>query len=107
MVYNVRVNVKRSSGRRPKFLFTAITKWVRGELLGKGTYGRVYLALDTSNGEMFAVKQVEKGKKGAEHLNFVPELKVEREILGELHHPHIVAYLGSEETATSLSMYVV
>ena len=39
--------------------FAAIFKWVRGELIGKGTYGRVYLALNVTTGEMIAVKQVE------------------------------------------------
>ena len=32
---------------------------MRGELIGKGTYGRVYLALNATTGEMIAVKQVE------------------------------------------------
>jgi serine/threonine protein kinase len=108
VVHNVRISTYQPiPEHRPKFLFTAITKWVRGDLLGKGTYGLVYLALDTSSGEMFAVKQVGKGNKDANYLKFVPELKMEGEILSGLHHPHIVAYLGSEETATSLSLYVV
>ncbi|KAF8550937.1 kinase-like protein [Imleria badia] len=55
---------------------------------------------------MFAVKQVGKGNKDANYLKFVPELKMEGEILSGLHHPHIVAYLGSEETATSLSLFL-
>ena len=36
-----------------------VFKWVKGELIGKGTYGRVYLALNATTGEMIAVKQVE------------------------------------------------
>ena len=70
--------------------------------MGKGTYGRVYLAVDTSTGENFAVKQVD--KRG--QTDFLLELKTEREILSGLDHPHIVAYLGTEETDTFLSMYV-
>jgi len=85
---------------------TVISKWVHRSLLGRGTYGSVYLALDTSTGKMFAVKQVEKGNGNTERLNFVPELMMEREILSRLHHRHIVAYLGSEETTSFLSMYV-
>lgn len=30
----------------------ATFKWVRGELIGRGTYGRVYLALNATTGEM-------------------------------------------------------
>lgn len=55
---------------------------------------------------MAAVKQVEKNKD-AQRLNLVSELKKEQEILRGLDHPNIVAYLGSEETPTCLSMYVV
>jgi serine/threonine protein kinase len=40
-------------------LFSATFQWVRGELIAKGSYGRVYLALNVSNGELMAVKQVE------------------------------------------------
>ncbi|KAI9459988.1 kinase-like protein [Boletus coccyginus] len=83
-----------------------ISEWTRGELLGKGTYGLVYLALDTSTGDMFAVKQVEKRYRNAQHLNFVAELKMEREILSGLDHPHIIAYLGFEETTVFLSIFL-
>ena len=33
--------------------------WVKGELIGKGSFGKVYLALNATAGEMIAVKQVE------------------------------------------------
>ncbi|KAJ8080038.1 mitogen-activated protein kinase kinase kinase [Marasmius tenuissimus] len=36
----------------------ATFKWVRGELIGKGTYGRVYLATNATTGEAMAIKQV-------------------------------------------------
>ncbi|KAH0829174.1 hypothetical protein J3R83DRAFT_2703 [Lanmaoa asiatica] len=81
-----------------------LSKWVRGTFLGAGTYGRVYLALNSSSGEMIAVKQVKKDDKDAQRLSFVPKLKMEREILSRLDHPHIIGYLGSEETATSLNI---
>lgn len=87
--------------------FFAASKWVLGTLLGKGTYGHVYLALDQSTGEMIAVKQVEKRNKNAQGLEFVLLLRKEQQILQGLDHPNIVAYLGSEETPTHLSMYVV
>jgi hypothetical protein len=83
---------------------TVISNWLRGTLLGKGTYGRVYLAMDTSTGEMFAVKQVERAL--AQNL-ILSELKTERDILRGLNRPHIVAYLGAEDTPTFLNTYVV
>lgn len=88
-----------------------ILKWVRGELIAKGTYGRVYLALDATTGEMFAVKQVEipiaastSDRKVSRQMEFVQALKTEIETLKDLDHPHIVQYLGFEETKTFLSM---
>jgi mitogen-activated protein kinase kinase kinase len=88
---------------------SAIFKWVRGELIGKGTYGRVYLALNATTGEMIAVKQVEipitaSDRKDSRQMSFVQALKMESETLKDLDHPHIVQYLGFEETPTFLSM---
>ncbi|KAG2755579.1 Pkinase-domain-containing protein [Suillus brevipes Sb2] len=90
-----------------------ILKWVRGELIAKGTYGRVYLALDATTGEMFAVKQVENfiaastsDRKVTRQMEFVQALKTEIETLKDLDHPHIVQYLGFEETKTFLSIFL-
>ena len=89
----------------------AIFRWVRGELIGKGTYGRVYLALNATTGEMIAVKQVEiprtaSDKDDSRQVSVVEALKLESETFAELDHPNIVSYLGFEETPTFLSMYV-
>ncbi|KAG8683297.1 hypothetical protein FRC09_016168, partial [Ceratobasidium sp. 395] len=39
--------------QRPTF------KWVKGQLIGRGSFGRVYHAMNLTTGEMIAVKQVE------------------------------------------------
>ena len=87
----------------------AIFKWVRGELIGKGTYGRVYLALNATTGEMIAVKQVEipqtaSDKNDSRQAIYVKALKSESETLKDLDHPNVVQYLGFEETPNFLSM---
>ena len=84
-------------------------KWIRGELLSKASYGRVYLALNATTGEMIAVKQVEipqtaSDKNDSRQSTFVQALKSESETLKDLDHPNIVQYLGFEETPTFLSM---
>jgi len=84
-------------------------KWVRGELIGKGTYGGVYLALNTATGKMIAVKQIElpqtaSDKSDARQYTIVQALKSEIETLRDLDHPNIVQYLGFEETPANLSM---
>ncbi|PPQ73534.1 hypothetical protein CVT26_010345 [Gymnopilus dilepis] len=86
-------------------------KWVRGELLGKGTYGRVYLALNATTGEMMAVKQVElpqtaSDKNDSRQHTVVQALKMESETLRDLDHPNIVQYLGFEETPSNLSIFL-
>ncbi|KAF9264082.1 kinase-like protein [Marasmius fiardii PR-910] len=85
-------------------------KWVRGELIGRGTYDRVYLALNTSTGGMMAVKQVELptavNREQARQTSFLQALKREMETLEYLDHPNIVKYLGFEETSSILSIFL-
>jgi mitogen-activated protein kinase kinase kinase len=88
-----------------------VSKWVRGELIAKGTYGRVYLALNSTTGELFAVKQFENpiaasasDRKDNRQMESVQAFKTEIEMLKDLDHPHIVQYLGFEETKTFLNM---
>ncbi|CEH17541.1 ste ste11 protein kinase [Ceraceosorus bombacis] len=88
-----------------------VFKWVKGDLIGKGTYGRVYLALNATTGEMIAVKQVELPNTDSDRLDvrqkgMVDALKSEIETLKDLDHPHIVAYLGFEETRQFLSIFL-
>ncbi|KAG1757666.1 kinase-like domain-containing protein [Suillus lakei] len=90
-----------------------IFKWVRGELIGKGTYARVYLALNATTGEMIAAKQVKiptiastSDRKDNRQMECVQALKREIETLKDLDHPHIVQYLGFEETKTFLSVFL-
>ncbi|KAI0931861.1 hypothetical protein AcW2_000643 [Taiwanofungus camphoratus] len=88
-----------------------IFRWVRGELIGKGTYGKVYLALNATTGEMIAVKQVEiprtaSDKDDTRQVSVVEALKLESETLKDLDHSNIVQYLGFEETPTFLSIFL-
>jgi len=91
---------------------TAIFKWVRGELIGKGTYGKVYVALNATTGEMIAVKQVEiprteNDRNDSRQVTVVEALKLESETLKDLDHQNVVQYLGFEETPRYLSMLVI
>ncbi|KZS96120.1 kinase-like protein [Sistotremastrum niveocremeum HHB9708] len=89
----------------------AVFKWVKGELIGKGTYGRVYLAMNATTGEVVAVKQVELPKtlsdrEDSRQQSVVEALKAESETLKDLDHVNIVQYLGIEETADHLSIFL-
>lgn len=82
---------------------------MKGELIGKGTYGHVYIGFNVTNGEMIAVKQVElprteSDKDDNRQLSVVEALKSEMELLKDLEHEKIVSYLGFDETPTHLSI---
>ncbi|KAF5375044.1 hypothetical protein D9758_000365 [Tetrapyrgos nigripes] len=85
--------------------------WVKGGLIGRGTYGRVFLAMNATTGEMMAVKQVEipqtaSDKNDSRQVTVVQALKMESETLKDLDHPNIVQYLGFEETPDNLSIFL-
>ncbi|KAF9519776.1 hypothetical protein BS47DRAFT_1336478 [Hydnum rufescens UP504] len=86
-------------------------KWVKGDLIGKGTFGRVYLALNATTGDMMAVKQVEMPKTKSDQddsrqRSVVEALKAESDTLSKLDHPHVVQYLGLEETPDFMSIFL-
>lgn len=86
-------NVKNSRGQYKEFA------WIKGEMIGKGSFGAVYLCLNVTTGEMMAVKQVEVPKYGSQNeamLNTVEALRAEVSTLKNLDHLNIVQYLGFE-----------
>ncbi|KAJ7707319.1 kinase-like protein [Mycena rosella] len=91
--------------RRPQI------KWVRGEAIGRGSHGRVYLGLNATTGEMIAVKQITfpKVAGGTTEQPGRPSsltLKREMENMKGLHHPNLVEYLGLEEAGNLVSIFM-
>ncbi|KAH8835727.1 kinase-like domain-containing protein [Flagelloscypha sp. PMI_526] len=88
-----------------------VFQWVRGELIGKGSYGRVYLGMNATTGAIMAVKQVEKPTTRSDQVDkrqieVIQALKEESATLQDLDHENIVQYLGFEESATNLSIFL-
>lgn len=84
---------------------------IRGQLIGKGTYGRVYLGMNADNGEVLAVKQVEinariAGTDRDRIKEMVAALDQEIDTMQHLEHPNIVQYLGCERGEMSISIYL-
>ncbi|KAL4810540.1 hypothetical protein BDV18DRAFT_131234 [Aspergillus unguis] len=84
---------------------------IRGQLIGKGTYGRVYLGMNADNGEVLAVKQVEinarvAGQDKDRIKEMVSALDQEIDTMQHLEHPNIVQYLGCERGELSISIYL-
>jgi mitogen-activated protein kinase kinase kinase len=90
----------------------AAQNWMKGSLIGEGSFGSVFLALHAITGELMAVKQVElpSATKGTEFdkrkNNMVAALKTEIELLQGLHHPNIVQYLGTSADDHHLNIFL-
>lgn len=85
--------------------------WVKGELLGQGTFGRVHLALNATTGEMMAVKQVELPRtlvnQDSERVKeAVNALLAEVETMKDLDHLNIVQYLGFEQLDNVCNLFL-
>ena len=90
---------------------TETFKWFRGRLIGKGTYGRVYLGMNATTGEFLAVKQVEVNRAAAgqdkERIKeMVAALDQEIDTMQHLDHDNIVQYLGCERKEYSISIFL-
>ncbi|KAJ5908448.1 Protein kinase byr2 [Penicillium taxi] len=86
--------------------------WMKGSLIGEGSFGSVFLALHAITGELMAVKQVEipsatKGTEFDQRKNsMVTALKHEIELLQGMHHPNIVQYLGTSADDQFLNIFL-
>lgn len=74
-------------------------KWIKGALIGSGSFGKVYLGMDAATGLLMAVKQVELPSQTAPNAerkqSMLNALEREIELLKDLHHENIVQYLSS------------
>ena len=85
-------------------------KYMKGAMIGQGSFGSVYLALHAVTGELMAVKQVEVPSASA-HMdqrktNMVEALKHEIGLLRVLKHKNIVQYLGSNSDENHLNIFL-
>ena len=87
-------------------------RYMKGSLIGQGSFGSVYLALHAVTGELMAVKQVEvpspSGTAQMDHkkTNMVEALKHEIGLLRDLKHKNIVQYLGSNSDDNHLNIFL-
>ncbi|KAF5365591.1 hypothetical protein D9758_003321 [Tetrapyrgos nigripes] len=85
-------------------------KWIKGALIGAGSFGKVYLGMDASTGTLMAVKQVELPTGSAPNLerkkSMLSALEREIELLQNLQHENIVQYLYSSLEDDCLNIFL-
>ncbi|KAL6655647.1 hypothetical protein ACP70R_006473 [Stipagrostis hirtigluma subsp. patula] len=82
-------------------------RWRKGELIGCGAFGQVYLGMNLDSGELLAVKQVLIGSSNATREKaqaHIKELEEEVKLLKNLSHPNIVRYLGTVREEDTLNI---
>ncbi|KAK9927167.1 hypothetical protein M0R45_024366 [Rubus argutus] len=82
------------------------SRWKKGRLLGRGTFGHVYLGFNSENGDMCAMKEVTLFADDAKSKESAQQLGQEIALLSRLRHPNIVQYYGSETVEDKLYIYL-
>ncbi|KAK7280173.1 hypothetical protein RJT34_25235 [Clitoria ternatea] len=82
-------------------------RWRKGELIGSGAFGHVYMGMNLDSGELIAIKQVLIASGSASKENTqanIRELEEEVKLLKNLKHPNIVRYLGTAREEDSFNI---
>ena len=77
-------------------------EWRKGEIIGKGAYGTVYMGLNLQSGEMMAVKQIATNSDPEE----LRDLQDEINVMKKLSHKHIVSYIGAQWDNATRKLYI-
>ncbi|KAA8531072.1 hypothetical protein F0562_005781 [Nyssa sinensis] len=83
-----------------------MSKWKKGRLLGRGTFGHVYLGFNSDSGQMCAIKEVRVVTDDQTSKECLKQLNQEITLLSQLSHTNIVQYYGSELCEETLSVYL-
>ncbi|KAM7266872.1 hypothetical protein ACFE04_009038 [Oxalis oulophora] len=89
-------SVPQSPGRA-EMPATPSARWKKGKLLGRGTFGHVYVGFNSESGEMCAMKEVTLLSDDAKSKESAKQLMQEINLLSRYRHPNIVQYYGSQK----------
>ncbi|CAN6582891.1 unnamed protein product [Malus baccata var. baccata] len=81
-------------------------QWQKGKLIGRGTFGSVYLATNRETGALCAMKEVDLIPDDPKAAECIRQLEQEIKVLRTLKHPNIVQYYGSEMTDDHFYIYL-
>eukprot|EP01062_Namystynia_karyoxenos_P039512 TRINITY_DN286_c2_g5_i1.p1 TRINITY_DN286_c2_g5~~TRINITY_DN286_c2_g5_i1.p1 ORF type:complete len:1249 (+),score=229.31 TRINITY_DN286_c2_g5_i1:197-3943(+) len=71
-------------------------KWTKGSLIGSGTFGKVFRALEHRTGRQLAIKEIPLTKN-----EVLRELKKEIDVLKLAKHPNVVSYIGLDRVKST------
>lgn len=78
-------------------IFQVNYRWQRGRILGKGTFGEVYLGVNLDTGDSMAVKEFKLTSQNAlKRAETMCKIGREMELIEGLEHPNLVRYFGVE-----------
>ncbi|KAL8117586.1 mitogen-activated protein kinase kinase kinase 5-like [Apium graveolens] len=80
--------------------------WNKGKLIGRGTFGSVYVGSDRETGALCAMKEVELVANDQKSAECIRQLEQEIQLLSHLKHPNIVQYYGSETVGDRFYIYL-
>ncbi|KAJ6878858.1 mitogen-activated protein kinase kinase kinase 5-like [Populus alba x Populus x berolinensis] len=81
-------------------------QWVKGKLIGSGTYGRVYMGTNRVTGASCAMKEVDIIPDDPKSAECIKQLEQEIRVLRDLKHPNIVQYYGCEIVDDQFYIYL-
>ncbi|KAK4426350.1 Mitogen-activated protein kinase kinase kinase [Sesamum alatum] len=81
-------------------------QWVKGKLIGRGTFGSVYVASNRETGALCAMKEVEILPNDSKSAESMKQLEQEIKVLSHLKHPNIVQYYGCEIIGGKFYIYL-
>ncbi|CAG7902244.1 unnamed protein product [Brassica rapa] len=87
-------------------LFPMNSQWKKGKLIGRGTFGSVYVASNSETGALCAMKEVELFPDDPKSAECIKQLEQEIKLLSNLQHPNIVQYFGSEIVEDRFFIYL-
>ncbi|CAH2043141.1 unnamed protein product [Thlaspi arvense] len=86
--------------------FPMNSQWKKGKLIGRGTFGSVYVASNSETGALCAMKEVELFPDDPKSAECIKQLEQEIKLLSNLQHPNIVQYFGSETVEDRFFIYL-
>ncbi|KAJ1925309.1 mitogen-activated protein kinase kinase kinase [Tieghemiomyces parasiticus] len=86
-------------------------QWLKGRLIGKGSFGRVYHAINAATGEFMAVKQIELPRTANAVINarqraMIKALYDETKFLKDFDMENIVQYLGFDVVDNTMNIFL-